>query len=156
MASRAVGSDNDLKGVLIAISGNGHDVLIVSAGLSLEPKLLSRATPEAGQALLHRNLEALSVHIRYSQHAAGLGVNNYRGNQTVFVKFQFINIYHSNTPLYTNGNGIFLKLGFEIANADLAEMEDRRGKSRIHLGKRLEKRGKMVDTTRAARSDHGN
>ena len=40
VTSRAVGLNDDLERILVAICGDGHDMLEVSAGLALEPKLL--------------------------------------------------------------------------------------------------------------------
>ena len=41
VASRTVRLNDYLQRILVAVCGNGHDVLKISAGLALEPKLLS-------------------------------------------------------------------------------------------------------------------
>ena len=46
--------DDDLESVAVAVRGDRHDVLIVSARLALEPQLIPRAAPETGEPPLHR------------------------------------------------------------------------------------------------------
>ena len=63
VASRSVGLNDDLQSILIAVSGNRYDVLKVTAGLSLEPKLPAGAAEKAGQPLFNRYFKALSAHV---------------------------------------------------------------------------------------------
>ena len=80
--------------IVIAVRFDGHDMLIVAAGLPLQPQLLTGTAPEAGQALLHRDLQAFLVHICQGQHLLGNGIYHNGRNQAVFVKFQFFDFHN--------------------------------------------------------------
>ena len=53
---------------------------------------------EAGELFFQRDFQAFTVHIRKCQYALAHRVNDYRGDQTLFVKFQFVNVYHYISP----------------------------------------------------------
>ena len=48
VAGRAVLLYQHGESIAVAVGGDGHDVLVVAAGLALEPQFLTGATPEAG------------------------------------------------------------------------------------------------------------
>ena len=94
MAGRALRLYHDHKGVLVAVGGDGYDVLVIAAGFPFEPQLITGAAPKAGQLLFHGNLEALLVHISKGQDTLGNSIYNDSRDQTLFVKFQFVNLDH--------------------------------------------------------------
>ena len=96
VAGGAVLSHPHFQCVPVAVGGNGRDVLIIAAGLPLEPQLLPGAAPEAGKPLLQGDVQALPVHIGKGQEFPGFVVDDHCGNQTLFVKFQFLHIHIHN------------------------------------------------------------
>ena len=93
MAGGALLLHPHLQCVPVAVGSDGRDVLIIAAGLPLEPQLLPGAAPEAGKPLFQGNVQALPVHIGKGQEFPGFVVDDYRGNQALFVKFQFLHIH---------------------------------------------------------------
>ena len=94
MAGRAVLGNLDHQRIVVTIGCDGHNVLIIAAGLTLQPKLLPGTAPKTCQLLLHGDLETLFVHIGKGQHLPGFRVHYNRRDQTLFIKFQFRNIDH--------------------------------------------------------------
>ena len=84
----------DDEGVCVAVRRDGHDVLHVPARLALAPEFLPRAAEKARAPLVHRNAQALGVHIRQRQNLLRLGIHHDRGDQTVLIIFQIFNIQH--------------------------------------------------------------
>ena len=94
MAGRTFLFHHDHQCVVVAVGGDGDDVLVIAAGLALEPQLLTGTAPEAGQTLLHGNGKTFTVHVRQGQDLLGDSVHHDGGDQTLFVKFQFVNVQH--------------------------------------------------------------
>ena len=68
-------------------------MLVVAAGLSFEPQLLAGAAVEAGELLFQRDGKAFFVHIGKGQHLIRLVIYNDGGDQTLFIKFQTVDIH---------------------------------------------------------------
>ena len=88
MAGRAVLAHLDEQRVAVTVRGDGDDMLEVAARLALRPELPAGAGVKAGQALLHRQAQALLVHVSDHQHAPGLGVDDDGGDQPAVVIFE--------------------------------------------------------------------
>ena len=67
MAGRPIRKNLHHQCVVIAVTGYRHDMLKVTAGFPLKPKLFPGTGPEACQALLHRYGKAFLRHVGKSQ-----------------------------------------------------------------------------------------
>ena len=94
VAGGAVGLHGDHQGVVIAVRGDGYDVLIIAAGLSLQPQLLTGAAVKASQSLFHGDGEAFPIHIRQGENLLRYAVHHNGGDQPILVKFECIYLYH--------------------------------------------------------------
>ncbi len=95
MAGRTVLFHHNGQSVIVAVGGYAHDVLVIAARFALEPQLTARTAVKAGQLFLHRDFERFTVHISHGQHILGKCVDHDGGYKSLFVKFEFVNIYHN-------------------------------------------------------------
>ena len=75
------------QGIFVAVGPQLHNVLIVAAGLPLEPQLLPGPGPEAGELLFQGNLQGLPIHIGQGKHLPRVRVLDNGGDQSPLVKF---------------------------------------------------------------------
>ena len=94
MTGRALGGDLHHQSIFVTVGGDGLDVLIVAAGLSLAPQAVSGAAEKAGALFCQRDCQTLPAHIGQGQHILGGAVHHNGRNQTLFVEFQFFRFYH--------------------------------------------------------------
>ena len=66
--------DVDDERVLVAVGGDGDDLLHVAGGLALAPDLPAAAGPEYGAALGNRQGQRLGIHVGEGQHLFGIMV----------------------------------------------------------------------------------
>ena len=90
VAGRAVFYDEDDESVLVAVGGNGDDLLPVAAGFALAPELLAGAAKKAGIALFYGNTEALFVHVDHGEHLFCEKVLHDGGDEPLLVVFKFV------------------------------------------------------------------
>ncbi len=154
MAGRAVLFHYHNQGILIAVRGDGYDVLVVAAGLTLEPQLVPGTAPEAGEPLFHGNFKAFLVHVGQGQYFFRDAVHHDGGNQALFVKFQFVDIDHM-LHSHSGWNPVFVHFCFQVGDLHFTKVENAGGKTGVHLGQGLEEGDEIVNFACTAGSDHG-
>jgi hypothetical protein len=88
MALSGIDVNFENKAILVAIDKDLYDFLEVAAFLTFLPQCLSRSAVICSIAGFNRQIERLTVHIRYHQDIACLNVLCYSRDKSVFIKFR--------------------------------------------------------------------
>lgn len=88
MTGGAVFFNRNDERVAVAVGCYADYVLIVAAGLALQPQLLPTATEEAGEPLFKRDNKTFPAHVRKGQHLLRTVIHDNGGDKAALVKFQ--------------------------------------------------------------------